>query len=143
MYLTTIIGVGNHASIDIPLANLQELGGSRRAPLKITINGHTYQSTATGVDGRCEVVFPMRDRKAAGVEAGEAVEVSLELDSGYREVELPKELGHALQQKNLTKVFRELIYSKRKEFARSVQEARALETKQRRIAKIISFIERR
>lgn len=132
------MGFGNHASIEIPLANLKEIQGNKRAPLKVTINGYTYQSTATGVDGKCLVVFPMRDRKAAGVTSGDIVQVTLELDSGYREVVMPKELVDALNEQKLTKQFHELTYSERKEFARLVTDARAIETKQRRISKIIT-----
>ncbi|MBC7707715.1 DUF1905 domain-containing protein [Polaromonas sp.] len=68
-YKTLVIGEGNHASIEIPDKNLAEIKGNKRAPLKITINGHTYQSTATGVGGKCLVVFPTRDREASGAKA--------------------------------------------------------------------------
>ena len=37
------------------------------------------------------VVFPMADRKLAGVVAGETVIVQVELDAGYREVPVPPE----------------------------------------------------
>jgi len=140
-YETTVIGLGNHASVEIPLGNLKEIGGNKRAPLKITINGYTYQSTATGVDGACRVVFPMRDREAAGVASGDKIRVALELDDGYRKVDMPKELVDTLKEQNLTGKFRDLTYSKRKEFARSVGEARAAETKLRHINKIVIFLE--
>jgi len=136
-YETLVIGSGNHASLEIPNSNLKDIGGNKRAPLKITINGYTYQSTATGVDGKCMVVFPMRDREAAGAKAGDLVEVTLELDSGYREVTMPKELINSLKESGLTEKFAALNYSKRKEFASSVSEAKADETRQRRIDKII------
>ena len=51
-YQTVVIGHGKHASIEIPDEILAKLGANKRAPLKITINGYTYQSTATGVDGK-------------------------------------------------------------------------------------------
>lgn len=137
-YSTVVIGSGNHASIEIPGKNLAEIGGNKRAPLKITVNGYTYQSTATGVDGKCMVVFPMRDRKAAGAVAGDRITVTLELDDGYRIVDVPAELDAALTANHLSEVFRELSYSKRKEFARQVSEAKAEDTKSRRIEKILS-----
>ena len=140
IYETTVIGSGNHASLEIPMSSLKEIGGNKRAPLKITINGYTYQSTATGVEGKCMVVFPMRDREAAGAKAGDLVEVTLELDSGYREVLLPKTLTATLMAEKLTKKFADLNYSLRKEFARSVTEAKSEETKARRIDKIISYL---
>lgn len=139
-YETVVIGYGNHASIEIPDKNLAEIGGNKRAPLKITINGYTYQSTATGVDGKCMVVFPTRDREASGAAAGDRVTVTLELDDGYRHVDVPAALQEALKVHGLGEKFHELTYSKRKEFARQVGEAKADETRTRRIEKIITAL---
>lgn len=136
-YETVILGFGNHASIEIPDENLKELGGNRRAPLKISIKGYTYQSTATGMNGTCMVVFPKKDRDASGVQSGDTVTVTLELDEGYRTVDVPKELADALATHDLRDLFDGLVYSKRKEFARQVAEAKAIETKDRRIRKVI------
>lgn len=137
-YETVVIGSGNHASLEIPEANLAEIGANKRAPLKITINGYTYQSTATGVDGQCRVVFPQRDRDAAGAKAGDHITVTLELDNGYRQVDIPPALSDALKARNLSETFHDLIYSKRKEYARLVGEAKTDETRMRRIDKIIA-----
>src|SRR5438309_8886711 len=128
-YETVVIGEGNHASIEIPDKNLAEIGGNRRAPLKITINGYTYQSTATGVDGKCMVVFPTRDREASGAAAGDRIIVTLELDDGYRRVDVPEALSTSLAANGLTEVFHNLTYFKRKEFAGQVSEAKAEETR--------------
>lgn len=139
-YTTTILGFGKHAAIEIPDDVLQKLGGNKRAPLKITVNGYSYQSTATGMNGKCLVVFPMSDREKAGVDSGDSVDVELELDSGYREVSVPEELSKALQKAGLKQKFDKLIYSKRKEYARQVGDAKAEETKAHRIGKILSDI---
>ena len=139
-YSTVVLGFGNHAAIEIPPNNLKKLGGNKRAPLKVTIKGYTYQSTATGMGGKCLVVFPTRDREASSVSAGDKVSVTLELDEGYRRVELPQELHSALKANQLDKTFYELTYSKRKEFARQVADAKTDVTKKRRIEKIISAL---
>jgi bifunctional DNA-binding transcriptional regulator/antitoxin component of YhaV-PrlF toxin-antitoxin module len=139
-YETEVLGEGKHASILIPEWVLQKLKTNKRAPLKVTVNGHTYQSTAVGVAGECRVVFPSAERKAAKATAGEIVEVTLELDSGYREVEMPKELITALKSHGLTKTFSELSYSKRKEIARQVSEAKTEETRIRRIDKVLAAL---
>ena len=139
-YETVVIGHGNHAAIEIPPAQLAELGANKRVPLKITINGYTYQSTATGVDGKCMVVFPQRDRDASGASAGDKIMVTLELDGGYRNVDVPDELQAALAASNLSETFHDLSYSKRKEFARQVNEAKTDETRIRRIQKVISAL---
>ena len=139
-YKTEVMGDGNHASILIPDWVLQKLNTNKRAPLKVTINGHTYRSTAVGVAGECRVVFPSADRLAANVSSGEMVEVSLELDSGYREVAVPIELAKALELAGLTQIFIDLSYSKRKEFCRQVVEAKAEDTKTRRVEKVIANV---
>lgn len=140
VYETQVIGDGNHASLLIPQWVLDELGTNKRAPLKVTVNGHTYQSTAVGVAGECRVVFPSADRVAAGAVAGDLVEVSLELDSGYRQVEMPDALQQALEVAGVWELFSGLSYSKRKEFARQVAEAKAEETRLRRIAKVVGDV---
>lgn len=139
-YTTTILGFGNHAAIDIPEEQLKKIGGNKRAPLKITVNGYTYQSTATVMDGKCLVVFPKKERENAGVKSGDRLMVQLELDSGYRQVEVPKELAAALKKSGLRKKFDELTYSKRKEYSRQVSDAKAQDTKMRRIEKIINEV---
>lgn len=139
-YTTTVIGSGNHASIEIPDTNLHEINGTRRAPLKITINNHTYQSTATGVDGKCMVVFPQRERDAAHVQAGDTITVTLELDSGYRNVDLSPELVTALNKSGLQETFAALTYSPRREHARSVADAKTDATRDRRIDTIINSL---
>jgi hypothetical protein len=139
-YTTGVLGEGNHASLLIPEWVLSELNANKRAPLKVTINGHTYQSTAVGVDGECRVVFPQKERVAAGASSGETVTVHLELDAGYREVEMPEELLEALSLAHLEDAFSELSYSKRKEFARSVREAKAVDTKSRRVQNVIEKV---
>jgi uncharacterized protein YdeI (YjbR/CyaY-like superfamily) len=92
------------------------------------------------MDGKCLVVFPTRDREASGVASGDTLTVTLELDAGYRNVDVPAELTAVLKANKLDKVFYYLAYSKRKEFARQVAEAKAEDTKARRIEKIIATL---
>lgn len=139
-YKTVVIGHGKHAAIEIPDKNLAELGANKRAPLKVTVNNYTYQSTATGVNGKCMVVFPMRDRDASGASAGDNITVTLELDSGYRHVDIPRALKNALAMVGLTDAFNNLTYSKRKEFARQIQDAKTHTTRIRRVEKVLASI---
>ena len=139
-YETEVLGEGNHASLLIPEWVLQKLKTNKRAPLKVTVNGHTYQSTAVGVGGECRVVFPSAERRAAKAKAGQIVKVTLALDSGYREVEMPLALVKALKVSGLTKDFADLSYSKRKEHARLIAEAKGEDTRDRRIGKVIEAV---
>ena len=139
-YDTTVIPEGNHASLEIPDDILAELGANKRAPLIVTINGHSYRSTATGVGGKCRVVFPTADREASGVSGAANVTVTLELDAGHREVELHPEFDAALVAAGLRDVFESMPYSHRKEHARAIAEAKADATRERRIIAAIDKV---
>lgn len=139
-YSTVVIPDGNHASIAIPDDVLAALGANRRAAVAVTVNGHTYQSTATAVNGECRVVFPRSYREAAGATGGDTVSVTLDLITGYREVNLHPEFATALEAAGLRDTFDALAYSHRKEHARAIAEAKADETRQRRIQKSLDLI---
>ena len=136
---TVIIREGNHASIEIPESVLEELGANKRAPLAVTINSHTYRSTAVGVAGGCRVVFPQRERELAGVSEG-LITVHLQLETGVRTVEVPEDLAAALETAGLRSTFEEWSYSHRREWARSVAEAKRDETKEKRIQAVIAAV---
>lgn len=136
-FSTVVIPDGNHASLAIPDSVLAELKTNRRAPLRVTINGHTYQSTATGVGGECRVVFPSADRQASGVTGGDTITVHLELDDGYREVNIHPDLAVALDSAGVSDIFNAMSYSRRKEIARGVSEVKTDETRSRRVQKVL------
>ena len=83
------------------------------------------------------MVFPLRDRAAAGVAAGEIVTVELELEDGRREVEISPDLKLALSGSGLLERFEALNYGDRRLLARGVAEAKRLETRTRRIDAIL------
>jgi hypothetical protein len=83
---------------------------------------------------------PTRDREASGAAASDTIMVTLELDSGYRHVDVAAALSKALQLNGLSDTFHNLTYFKRKEFARLVDDAKTDETKARRILKAITAL---
>ncbi len=78
-------------------------------------------------------------RAASGLKAGDKIDVTLELEVAPRTVEIPADLLAALSKKAGVKAaFDALAPSKRKECVRQVVEAKAQETRERRIAKIVA-----
>jgi uncharacterized protein YdeI (YjbR/CyaY-like superfamily) len=61
----------------------------------------------------------------------------LELDLEPRTVEIPKDLKDALIKANALDAFDESAPSMKKEYVRQVEEAKAQETRERRITKIV------
>lgn len=77
-------------------------------------------------------------RDAAGVEAGDAVEVTIELDTEPREVELPEALASALAADAAARsAFDTLSFTHRKEYARWIAEAKRQETRDRRVTQAL------
>jgi uncharacterized protein YdeI (YjbR/CyaY-like superfamily) len=80
-------------------------------------------------------------RQEAGVEAGDTVEVELELDAAPREVEVPAALAAALEgDPSARAAFEALAYTHRKEYAVWVQEAKREDTRQRRVAQALEML---
>src|SRR5512135_2040399 len=80
-------------------------------------------------------------RLALGKSPGDKVRVVIEQDTEARTVEIPPELAAALEKHpSAKKAFEKLSYTHRKEHARSVAEAKAPETRERRIAKVLEAL---
>src|SRR5688572_16363604 len=107
----TIVRDGPTCFIPVPF-DPKPIFGKVRAPVKVTLNGYTYRSTIASMgNGPC---LPLRksNREAAGLEGGETLRVTLELDTENREVVPPKDLVKALKAKPPAwERFQELSYS--------------------------------
>lgn len=130
----------NATGISVPPEVIKALGSTKKPPVKVTLNGsYTYRSTVAAYGEVFMVGVAAEHRNAAGLKAGDQVEVTLELDTEPRTVEVPADLAAALAaQPGARETFDALAYSKRKEFVRQVEEAKAAETRQRRIAGIVA-----
>src|SRR6476620_2520466 len=64
----------------VPSDVVAKLGKGKKPPVKVTINGHTYLSTVAVMGGKFMVGIAAEHRKSDGIEAGDTVEMTLELD---------------------------------------------------------------
>jgi hypothetical protein len=128
----------NATGLPIPAEAIATLDSGKRPKVKISLNGYTYRSTVAAYGDVFMLPLSKEHRDAAGVKAGDQVEVTLELDTEPRTVEVPDDLAMALEEGGVTAVFDALAPSKRKEHVRQVTSAKAEETRQRRIAKIVA-----
>lgn len=135
---TVIRGFGNNAAIEVPPDQLAELGSGKRPPVVVTIGSYRYRSTVGVMGGRALIPLAKAHREASGLQAGDAVTVTLALEEGPRPVDVPPELAAALDQAGLADAFAGLAYSRRKELARLVSEAKADATRARRIEKVVA-----
>jgi hypothetical protein len=128
----------NAAGIIIPPEVMAELTTQKRPAVIVTMNGYSYRNTIAVYGGVFMVGLSQEHRNASGIKGGDQVVVTLELDTEPRTVEVPEDLAAALAAKpGATEAFDALAPSRRKEFVRQVLEAKAQETRDRRIAGIV------
>lgn len=137
---TTQIELGGKTATGfcVPADAVAAMGEGKKPKVLVTINGHTYRSTVAVYSGIYMLPLNAQNREAAGVQAGDTVEVTLEHDTAERRVEVPDDLAAALEaHAGARSAFDALSYSKRRKRADGVASAKRPETRQRRIATII------
>jgi bifunctional DNA-binding transcriptional regulator/antitoxin component of YhaV-PrlF toxin-antitoxin module len=141
-FRTTIKASGkNTAGIPIPEEVVEALGAGRKPPVVVTVNGFTYRSSVATVDGQPMVGLSAERRAASGVNAGDEVEVEIEVDSVPREVTVPPQLASALDSDPAAKAtWDRLSYSNRSWHVLQIDGAKTEETRERRIAKSIEAL---
>jgi hypothetical protein len=112
--------------------------GAKRFPVVATVEGYTWRTTVARMRGEFLLGLSREVREGAGVEAGDTVDLELELDTKPREVDVPEALATALaKDANARAAYEKLSYTHRKEYARWIAEAKRDETRERRVAKAI------
>jgi hypothetical protein len=125
--------------IEVPPEVVAALGGSRRPAVTVTLRGHRYRSTVASMGGRFLVPVSAEVRAAAGVAAGDVVEVTLELDDAPRAVEVPADLAEVLAGDPAAQAaFAALSYSHQRRHVLAVEGAKAAATRERRVAKVLA-----
>jgi hypothetical protein len=129
----------NATGLPVPAEAVAALGGNKKPPVVVRLPGYSYRSTIAAYGEVFMLPLAAEHRLAAGLQAGDQVEVTLELDTQPRTVLVPDDLAQALAgQPGAREAFDRLSYTQRKEAVRQVESAKAAETRQRRIAKIVA-----
>ncbi|MGP4027608.1 YdeI/OmpD-associated family protein [Actinomadura sp. 3N407] len=125
--------------VEVPGKVVQGLGQGKRAAVKVTINGHMYRSTVASMGGRYMLPVSAENREAAGVRAGDTIDVEVEADTEPREVTVPGDLAEALAGDEAARRFFDgLSYSKKRWFVESVTGAKKPETRLRRVEQAVA-----
>lgn len=141
-FRTTVeLGGKTATGIEVPADVVAALGSSKRPAVLITIAGHSYRTTVASMGGRFLVPLNAENRAAAGVIAGEEVDVEIQLDTTPRVVTLPPDLDAALADEPAArKFFESLSFTHRKEWVRWIDEAKRTPTRASRINKTIAAL---
>jgi len=141
-FITTLQPRGPAAAVVLDEAQVGEVGeGPKRFPVVATVNGYTWRTSVARMRGEFLLGLSREVREAAGVSAGDEVEVAIALDTQPREVEVPELLARALAEDPVAaERFEGLAFTHRKEYARWVNEAKRDETRNRRVAKALEML---
>ncbi|WP_210505364.1 YdeI/OmpD-associated family protein [Naasia sp. SYSU D00057] len=136
-----VTGGGQATGIPVPEEVLEGLGAGRRVPVVVAIGGHSYRSTVTPYQGRIMVPLSAENRTAAGVAAGDEVEVTLTRDDAPREVEVPDDLASAIAADEAASgFFASLPPSHKKAYVTWITEAKKAETRASRVESAVGML---
>ena len=138
---TTLHGVQdmNATGIAIPPEVIESLNAGKRPKIVVTVAGLSYRSTVAVMGGQYMVGVTQEQRARTGLKAGDPIEVTIELDTAPRTVEAPADLSAALDAAGVREAWDKLSYTHQKEHVRAIEEAKAPDTRQRRVEKAVAM----
>ena len=133
---------GTGTFIRVPLDVQTRLGLTGRSKINSVIAGNPYRGSLMPMgDGSFCLGVLKSIQEAAGVKRGDTVTVGLELDTAPRVVEMPADLRKAIAgDKKAQAAWDKLSFTNKKEMARSLEEAKKPETRQRRLAAAVKSL---
>ncbi len=138
---TVLLGGKTATGIAVPAEVVTGLGSGKRPAVRVTINGHSYRSTVTPMGGVFMLPVSAEHRLSAGIAAGDAVEVDIELDTEPRAVTVPPDFADALAaDAEAQRFFAGLSYSHQLRHVLAIEQAKTAETRQRRIAAAVTLL---
>ncbi len=140
LQITTVLEPhGPATALELSDAQVTELGGGKRAAVRVTIGAATVRLRLGLMGGRNLIGLSKAARAELGVEIGDTVTATVELDDAEREVEVPEDLRAALDgHPGALDALAALSPSRRKELVRGVVDAKRPETRAKRIAAAVT-----
>lgn len=128
------------AVVLVPKPVADALGGLKQMRVVGTVNGVAYQSSTMPYGGRGLFMGVHKaTREAAAVAIGDLIEVVVERDQRPRVLEIPAELRAAFEEEPaLRRRFEALSFSRRRDLAEPIADAKRPETRERRLAAAIA-----
>lgn len=140
-FWTTVEPVERMRGLEMPESVVDALGAGKRPPVTITLNGHTWKSRVAIMRGRYLLGLSIANREAAGVTAGDRVEVEVKLDREPRVIVEPDDFAEALNGDPVARAaYDRLSYTHRREHVLAIESAKQPETRRRRIERALEAL---
>lgn len=135
---TLLLARKTATGVEVPEEVVAALGGGRQPLVTVRIGDHAYRSRIAVRGGTSMLPVSAEHREAAGVEAGDEVEVTVALDTEPRTVVIPDDLAEALaDEPEARRFFDGLSPSAQGRFVTSIEGAKTAETRRRRVDKAV------
>ncbi|WP_460796402.1 YdeI/OmpD-associated family protein [Microbacterium sp. GXF0217] len=132
---------GPAAAIVLTDEQVASFGAGKAFPVVVDFGDRRIRLRIARMGGLNMIGFSKAARAEVGLEMGQEVDVAITVDAAEREVVLPLALTSELDaDPALRAAFDALSYSKRKEHARQVAEAKTDETRARRVEKVLTAL---
>lgn len=138
---TVLLGGKTATGLVVPDEIVEALGAGKRPKVRVSVGGHSYETTVASRSGQFLVPLSAEHREAAALAAGDAVEVDIEPDERPREIAVPSDFAAALAaDEGAAQFFASLSFTHRKEWVRWIEDAKKSETRTTRIEQGIAAL---
>ena len=130
--------------ITVPPEIIESLGGGKRPTVQVTVNGYSFSTMIGSMKGAFKIPVSAERRKLINAAAGDAIRVSVVLDTAPTEMVVPSDLAEALAADQPTAdFFAGLTASQRKGFIVPIEDAKTSDTRRRRVEKALLALQAR
>lgn len=128
---------GPATAIVLTDAQVDELGGGKRAAVTVTIGNKTVRLRLAVMGGQNLIGISKANRDELGVKIGDAVDATIAIDDVPRTIEVPDDAAKALEKAKLRRKFDALAFTHRQEHVRAITDSKKPETRTKRIAAML------
>ena len=141
-FTATILNAGGGgAYVEVPF-DVEGVFGSKKPKVKATFEGVPYRGILTRMGTEHHLLVILKEiREKIGKTFGDEVNITVELDTEPRVIEIPAELKKAFKtEKEARAFFDKLSYTHQREYVMWINEAKREETRQNRIVKAVEML---
>ncbi|WP_243229534.1 YdeI/OmpD-associated family protein [Microbacterium sp. CIAB417] len=136
---TILEAQGPAAAILLTDEQVASFGAGKSFPVVVSIGDRSIRLRLARMGGANMIGFSKAARAELGLDIGQEIDVTIRVDTEERPIEIPPALAEALDADAAAKeAFDALAPSKRKEIARQIAEAKAEDTRARRLEKALA-----
>ena len=140
MKRTFRVTLSGDGSFEVPF-DVRAAYGEARPAVKMTLLGETFRTRVAVYGGKYLLALWKAVREEHGLREGQELDVAIEPDRKPRTIAPPKELAAALKKNAAARAgWEALSFTHKREWARSIADAKKAETRERRVAQAVDAL---